>query len=127
MLGTQMINPARGPVVSYPTGVGGVVAYRVVMLYNDEIRPANGENATHAGYVTGMALQTALEGVQCKVQTSGEITNPAWSLTPGAIYFVALGGTISATPPVVGFVQKIGLAKNATTLVISLGEAIKVI
>lgn len=127
MIGTQMINPARGPVVSYPTGVGGVVAHQVVMLYEDEIRPANGENATHAGYVVGMALQTALEGAQCKVQTSGEIVNPAWILSPGAIYYVSTGGTISLTPPTSGFVQKIGLAKNATTLVISLGEAITVI
>lgn len=104
-------------------GSGGVNGFQVVYLASDgTARPADGTNPTHAGKVIGLAAAAQPEGEPATIQLAGEIENPAWNLIPGAIYFLFAGGEISLTPPETGFVQKIGVAKSATVLVISLGE-----
>lgn len=104
-------------------GSGGVNGFQVVYLASDSTaRPADGTNQTHAGKVIGLAAAAQLEGVPAAIQLAGEIENPVWHLTPGEVYFLVAGGEISMTPPESGFVQKIGVAKTATVLVISLGE-----
>jgi len=127
MIGIEQIDKSRGPQIICTAGTGGVVAFQAVMLYSGLIIPVDGANATHAGYAVGIVLQTLAAGSSGKVQTSGRVVNPAWSLTPGAIYYIGPAGTISDTPPVTGFWQKIGIAKDVHTLIISLGEAIVVI
>jgi hypothetical protein len=72
-----------------------------------------------------MTENAIAEGESGTVQQSGAIINPAWSLEPGKPYFLATGGGISVNVPVVGFIQQIGIAKDATTLVINLGDPVK--
>jgi hypothetical protein len=104
-------------------GTGGVNGFQVVYIASDgTARPADGTNQTHAGKVIGLTTAAQSEGEPATVQIAGEIENPAWNLTPGGVYFLVAGGEISHSPPESGFVQKIGVAKSATVLVISLGE-----
>ena len=104
-------------------GSGGVNGFQVVYLASDSTaRPADGTNQTHAGKVIGLTTAAQPEGVPATIQLAGEIENPVWHLTPGEVYFLVAGGEISMTPPESGFVQKIGVAKTSTVLVINLGE-----
>ena len=104
-------------------GSGGVNGFQVVYLASDSTaRPADGTNRTHAGKVIGLTAAAQPEGVPATIQLAGEIENPVWHLTPGEVYFLVAGGEISMTPPESGFVQKIGVAKTSTVLVINLGE-----
>ena len=104
-------------------GSGGVNGFQVVYLAsNGTARPADGTNQTHAGKVIGLTAAAQPEGVPATIQLAGEIENPVWHLTPGEVYFLVVGGEISMTPPESGFVQKIGVAKTSTVLVINLGE-----
>lgn len=104
-------------------GSGGVNGFQVVYLAsNGTARPADGTNRTHAGKVIGLTTAAQPEGVPATIQLAGEIENPVWHLTPGEVYFLVVGGEISMTPPESGFVQKIGVAKTSTVLVINLGE-----
>ena len=104
-------------------GSGGLNAFQVCFIALDgTARPADGTNPTHAGKVVGLASTAQPEGEPAIIQLAGEIENPMWHLTPGEVYFLVTGGEISMTPPESGFVQKIGVAKTSTVLVINLGE-----
>ncbi|MDD4653295.1 MAG: hypothetical protein PHQ34_13830 [Methanothrix sp.] len=109
-------------------GIGGVNGFQIVFLGPDGmVYPADGENPTHAGLVIGMASAAIAEGENGLIQMAGEIENPAWSLVPGATYYLGAAGTMSTTLPENGFWQKIGVAKDSATLVLSLGEPIKLV
>jgi hypothetical protein len=127
MTGSKIIDLARGPTIGCLSGPGGVSAFQAVMLYEGLAYPADGENPTHAGYVIGMAMQAITQTIPGRVITSGKIVNQSWDLVPGSNYFLAVAGTISTTPPTIGFQQKMGIAKDAHTLIIMLGEAVLVI
>lgn len=108
-------------------GTGGINAYQVVIIdpVSGTSVPADGTNVTHAGLVIGMATENIAEGEDGYVQQSGEIENLAWDLDPGNVYYLDVAGTISKTPPVSGFWQKIGVAIDSVTLALQIGEAIK--
>jgi hypothetical protein len=106
-------------------GSGGVNGFQVCILALDgTVRPADGFNPTHAGRVIGLANSTQAKGIPAIIQLAGEIENLAWNLVAGEVYYLASGGEISLTPPDTGFVQRIGVAKTSTILVINLGEPV---
>lgn len=111
----------------YQIGSGGVNAFQIVYLNNGKILAADGTNITHFGKVLGIVKSNAPENALASVCETGEITNPAWNLISGASYFLISGGCISTNPPESGFIQKVGVAKNAKTLNVKLAEPIKII
>jgi hypothetical protein len=129
----QITIPLNSPAIyqghSILVGCGGLNAFQVVFMNpaDGTAHAADGENPTHSGLVIGIAAESKSAGQSARVQIAGEITNPAWDLEPCTTYYVGHAGTISITPPAVGFWQKIGVSKNATTLIINLGEPILVI
>lgn len=107
---------------------GGLTAYQFVIIAPDgTCHCADGENPSHAGLVVGITAEARAAEQPVTIQIAGEITNPLWELDAGEIYYLALAGTISRTPPSRGFWQKVGNAKNRTTLIIKLGEPVLVI
>jgi len=106
-------------------GSGGVNGYQVCMLALDgTARPADGFNPTHAGKVIGLANSTQAEGMPVIIQHARESEKLESHLVAGEVYYLVSGGEISSTPPDTGFVQRIGVAKNSTILVINLGEPV---
>lgn len=108
---------------------GGLTAYQFVIIdpADGTCHCADGENPTHAGLAVGITAEARAAGQPVTIQIAGEITNPLWELDAGENYYLALAGTISRTPPSRGFWQKVGNAKNRTTLIIKLGEPVLVI
>lgn len=73
--------------------------------------------------VYGIALSTVVAPAPVDVVTSGVVTNPAWVLTPGAVYYLGLAGGVTSTPPdlemVVGAaLVRIGLARTSTSMLV---------
>lgn len=124
-----IVDRAERTVIGVTAGIGGINAYQLVII--DPISgvsiPADGTNSTHAGLVIGMALVNIAEGEDGYIQQIGEVENISWNLDAGEIYYLAVAGTISKTPPAIGFWQQIGVAKDSVTLIINLSEPIKVI
>jgi hypothetical protein len=81
-------------------------------------------NATDATKLAIGIVLSKSSSTQCVVQLEGE--NSSFSgLSVGAIYYLGLvDGTMTTTAPTTGgnVVQKIGFAKNSTTLVIEIDE-----
>lgn len=112
--------------VTVTGGTSGVNAYQVVFATTDStVQAANSAEPSHAGRVVGMTEAAIAEGATGTVRTGGAITNSAWSLSPGLSYFLAAGGEISLNIPSSGFIQRIGTARDSTTLIINMGEPIK--
>ena len=117
--------PGSTEYITVKGGVGGVNAFQLVIItLADTVQAANALEPSHAGRVVGMVTENIAEGVDGKAQTAGEVTNPLWNLVPGSAYFLASGGEIGVDIPVTGFIQRVGVAKNATKLLLSLSEPI---
>jgi len=84
---------------------------------------ADSVNLTHRGKVVGISLQTVLSGISFRVVTEGEIINNTWTWVAGDIIYLN-GINLSTIAPSSGFIQKIGKAKNNTTIIVQLGESI---
>lgn len=109
-------------------GVGGVLQYTFGYISSSNtIMTASSNNITHCNKVVGLIIETKAQGEQVKVQISGEVSNTSWNLVAGYSYYLGNGGTISNVAPTTGFIQKVGIAKNSTTLSINLGQPIKLI
>lgn len=65
--------------------------------------------------------------VTATIAYAGEVSVFA-GLVPGAVYYLGLAGAITLIPPGVGpsAVQRLGRAKNATTLVLFPGEPVEI-
>lgn len=83
---------------------------------------AAGADASEEHEVYGLALTAGVPAASVDVITSGVIVNPAWSLTPKSIYYLDLGGGITASPPSLDTVGRvlvrIGQARTATSLLV---------
>lgn len=98
-------------------------AFQVVAVTTaNTVVTANSNDIAHANKVIGLALETKTSGAAIKIHYFGSVANPAWSLITGKTYFLSGTGSISDVPPTSGFVQKIGVAENPTTLFLQLGE-----
>jgi hypothetical protein len=80
---------------------------------------ANSSNLAHYGKVVGLNALAATLGFVVAVRQIGELTNGAWSWSIGDVIFLN-GTTLSKVPPSTGFVQQLGVARSATTIVIEM-------
>jgi hypothetical protein len=80
---------------------------------------ADSSNLAHYGKVSGVSLETILNGFSGAIAVVGEVQNLGWSWSPGDSIFLN-GSGLSPIPPAVGFSQKIGTVKNSTTICVEL-------
>lgn len=75
-------------------------------------------NASHAG--TCIGLLKAIDGTQGIVCSFGRLSLPSvWtSLTPNQFVYVSPTGGIQQTLPTIGFIQRIGIAINASSVLV---------
>jgi hypothetical protein len=116
---TRWVEPS-GNTVTCIADTGGVNTFQMVFMASNAVQTANSSNVTMAGRVVGMTTEAAGAGESVSVQTSGPISNSAWDLTPGSVYYFDNGGNPVASSPTVGFVQKIGIAENSTILILQI-------
>lgn len=93
---------------------------QIVYVASGEVFKADSAT-TPAGAVVGMTRQAATAGNPVLVLTSGRVTGLV-GLTPGANYFLGSAGAIATTPPASGLLQSVGVALDASTLVLQLGQ-----
>ena len=86
-------------------------------------KPADSRVLSQMGKVVGVTTRSIGRGFAGEVQLIGELVNPAWRWTAGDAVFIN-GTKLAATPPASGWVKKVGVAKNQTTIIVDLGEAI---
>jgi hypothetical protein len=84
---------------------------------------ANSDNPFHIGRVVGITRARILPRFSGEVQTYGELVNPLWRWSPGESIFVN-GTYLSRVAPSVGWIKKIGVAKNSTTIIVELESSI---
>ena len=80
---------------------------------------ADSSNTGHYGKVVGITTEDVALGFIAKVITDVEVTNDAWSWSPGDHIFLN-GTTLSTTPPTTGFCQMVAIARNANIIVVKL-------
>lgn len=84
---------------------------------------ANSATTAHFGKVIGVTLAAIASGFSGLVQVAGQLTNPAWAWSTGDLIFLN-GASLSSSPPGTGFVQPLGTAKSATTIILEIGTPI---
>ena len=81
--------------------------------------PFNSNNYQRA---VGFTTMDVLVNQSTRILITGIISNPLWTLIPGAIYFAAANGGITSTIPTTGISQAIGIATDAKTLIVELKQ-----
>lgn len=85
---------------------------------------ADNTNALHEACVLGITAGSALVGEVVQVQTSGEMVEPTWTWTPREAIYLTTNGQLTQTPPTSGFVLQLGFALTATSMFVSIKQAI---
>lgn len=95
---------------------------RVVRVSAGQVFIADNTTAT-PGSVVGLSVNAAQLGAIVNVRSGGKASGFS-GLTPGAKYFLGTTGAITTTRPTTGILQVIGVAQDASTLVVQIGPAI---
>lgn len=90
--------------------------------------PASSTDPTHAHRPLWVALGSALAGGDVQAVSSGEITEPSWSWTPGVLVYLGTSGALVQDPPRAvngdAFHVVIGYAASPTSLQVERGPSI---
>lgn len=97
-----------------------------LLMLGDDARVYKNDPTDEANYgrAIGFAKMAVVTGEDEEVITEGVYVEGGFGLTPGAVYYAGLNGSITATPPEAGMSQVVGVAKDADTLVIEIQEPI---
>lgn len=101
---------------------GTVALYDVVFEVGANVCAKANASSIVAMPVIGVVVSIP-SPARCVVARSGEVINPGWALIPDQAYFAGLiAGTLTASPPGAStqVVQKVGYAKNSTTLMVEI-------
>ena len=76
-------------------------------------------NISYAGRLVGITKTSASQGSNVEIITYGELTGLTGLVTDSILYLQA-NGTISATYPATGYVQRVGVALSPTSALINI-------
>lgn len=100
-----------------------------VMIIDQNNSPgyADNNNVDHINRVVGVSVNSANAGGSLQIQQSGELTDPSFNLIPGPVYVGSNGFITTDIPDEQDaiFLQQIGIATSATTIVINIATAFK--
>lgn len=116
---------AGGGSVQTVTGNAGenVSALRVVQSDGSDLFYADSSTPGHASRIVGVSITSATTGNSLTVQTSGLLSDPSFSFSPGAVY-VGSNGVLTSTPPSSGFLCIVGTSVTPTSFVVNLSTPI---
>lgn len=105
----------------FTVGENPVNMYSIVYLTNDgTIQIADSSILSHENRIVGISLQDGNSGEQILVKKTGNIRNNSWNLATGSAYYLENNGNITDAIPLNGFIQKIGIAKSSTELILQI-------
>jgi len=113
-----------GPISHILSGTT-ITGLTVVRVHTDwKMYPQNSSNASLSGYTIGIALESS-SGANETINfiTSGILANSGWSWTRGEVFYTSTG-VLTQTTPTSGFVQSIGFAYSATSIIVKIGTVI---
>jgi hypothetical protein len=93
--------------------------HRGVILNNGTGIYADSSDLSHAGKLVGITSGAITSGSSGVIITAGELDGFS-GLTPNAKVYLQPNGVISSTFPSSGFVQQVGIAENATKILINI-------
>ena len=116
-LGTARVGAEIATIIITIVASENVPAFRVITSGGNI---ADSTFIAHRGRVVGITLEAIASGFSGLVAKEGKVENPAWSWATGDILYLN-GTALSTAAPSSGFSQAIGVAKNATTVIVRLG------
>jgi hypothetical protein len=84
---------------------------------------ASSANLGQFNKVIGMVREDVPSGAIGLAVVDEEVTNPAWSWSPGSKLFLN-GTALSVTPPATGFSQMVAVARNAQIIIMKISQAV---
>lgn len=102
------------------TAIENIGAFKVV---NGDGSMANSSTTGKRNWAIGLSEAAIANGFSGTVMLAGEIENGSWSWVAGNVLFLN-GTSLSTVSPLTGFTQKIGVAKDSTTIEINIGPAV---
>lgn len=122
-LGSGPPGPAGPPGPSATVSIVATESIPAFSAVTSTGKVANSGNTSLYGKVVGIALAAIANGFSGSVAEAGQVTNPAWTWTPGDLIFIN-GGVLSSVPPSTGWSQTVGTAKGPTTIIVDLSPPI---
>ena len=115
-----------GSAATYIAGsaVGG---HRVIMVEGSKAVHFDPSEENNTGKTLGVSKNAAVTDDNVTVIHQGIIKSSGWGLTPDAIYYAGPNGTMTATIPNSGILQRIGIAIDSETLMVKFSEPIVLI
>lgn len=104
---------------------GSDLTYPIIVAIVDGIaHAADPTSTTDMTSQLAVTTQAASHGAPITVGTQCEITEGAWSWSPGRIYLASGGGSLTQTPPATGALLEVGRAVSSTTILFGIQPAI---
>ncbi len=105
-----------GNVETFPIGLDGVSAYKVVYIDSDgKINHASASDTNNSSIV-GITLEGGISGGNAQVVKLGSVQNAGWALMTKSRYYLGEDGNLTDVIPSAGFICEVGLAQSATEL-----------
>lgn len=98
--------------------------HRAVIATATGCNYADNTNASHANHVMGITNGAVSAGATAQIIAMAELTGFS-GLTPGWPLFLSTNGVLTQAIPGTGFIQQLGIASSATTVLINLQPAIQ--
>lgn len=123
--------PGQPEVNTQISGIVGAVGitsgYAVTQDEFGLFRVTDAEDPLDFGKTTGIAVRTGAPGASIDIVSSGYLTNTAWTFTEGKPLFLGAQGELihAPLPGTLTFIQQIGVALSATTVMIHIAPSIK--
>lgn len=115
------------PISALPSGGGGGelhlttgenVMGHMALMFNRQGYVIHADPTLTSFAFVGVSKQSALAGNPVAIAESGVLVEPSWGWEPDEPLFVGLNGLLTQSPPVIGVVQQIAVAINATSILV---------
>lgn len=121
----QIDNIPGGSALTYNYIAGETLGgQRIVMISGGKVFYFDPLDENNSGKQLGFTDTAAITDDSVNVISNGVIESAGWGLTPDAVYYAAIDGTISITPISSGISMRVGVAISAEKLKIEFSEPI---
>lgn len=88
----------------------------------DTVDYADSATVAQANSVVGLSTGAASAGAPVTVQYAGPLVEPSWNWTPNLPVFCGLLGALTQTAPTAGFSLVVGIAMDATSILVGVKQ-----